>query len=633
MTTSQSGHFPPRWRRLVLAPAVLLAAAVAALPVTLAAAGPALHKHNLGDLTTTTFGAPTGNDEGRSVAVDGYGNIFVLGVTSSRFGSADVSGLDGPDDDVLLVKLSSSGRLLWRRRTGSPADDRPAGMVFVDGRLYVVGQTLGDVTAGGDGAAAADRSTSSSAFVLCYDADTARRVWARQWVPPPGGGHQSWNAVAAAASGEVWVAGHSGAGLFTVAPTGGPAAGVPPLPSGVVAVTVARLDGATGETLQGGSVAHPGGVDASAAGVVVTPDGVIAAAQTRSAVGVADGGPAVPVEDLLLVRLRLDGPLPVDAAAAVEGRPRPYPPALTQTGVRVVTTASRYFVRGAVAGPAASGLVYVVGSEFRSATSANDVSVRSYTSAGLDDGPLALVHDTSSGGGGVAGGDESATSIAVLPGGRLVVGGAVRAAERGVGSTAVTPVVWVVDPASGGLVRFTTATGAAGSGGWAEVTAVTIDADGDVVVAGYTNAGRETDVLAGVLALPANVKAHVAAGGAALPVGGGDGAALGGGLFVDGTGDGSRGGGGDGSGTARALRVAMWAVVGAAGLLGVAVLARCAIIVRRDRRYLYSGMGNGGGGGGGPAKLPGGAGLLSPRSAVADGQRGYRELYDHIDVD
>ncbi|KAK1859359.1 hypothetical protein I4F81_001956 [Pyropia yezoensis] len=640
---------PPRWRAVVAA--VLLAAATVAPPVVppfppLAAASPTLTKATPGELTVTSVGAPTGNDEGRSVAVDAYGNVYVLAVTASRYGSADVAGLDGPDTDVLLVKLSSSGRLLWRRRTGSPADDRPVGMVLTGGRLVVVGQTYGDVTGGGEGAAAAAASrTTASSFVLCYDADSSRRVWARQWVSPTTGGHHSWNAVTAGSGGEVWVAGHSGAGLYaSPADTAAAAAasgggGTTRAPT--VAVVVARLDSATGATLQAGSVAHPGGADASAVGVAVTPDGVVVAAQTRSAVGGAAGGPAVPVEDLLLVRLALDDRLSSSAGSGGGD----YPPALRSSGVRVVATASRHYVRGLVPGPPDSGLVYVVGSEHRSEVTAHDVSVRSYTTAGLEDGPLTLVHDTAAGGGraGRDGGDETATSVAVLPGGRLVVGGAVKAVGGPTGGTAVvTPAVWVVDPDTGGLVRFTTAAAAAGASGWAEVTAVAIDGDGDVIVAGYVNAGRETDVLAGLLGLPAAVKAPTAAGGGRLPGatgggsgggGGGAGAPAAGSLFVSGTdglGSGDRddlsaGGGGTSPATARAYRVAVWAAVGAAGLLGVAALASCVIKVRRDRVYAPAP--------GGLAKMPGGAGMLSPKGGRPGGRRAYRELYDRVDVD
>ncbi|GAB0491305.1 hypothetical protein MMPV_002557 [Pyropia vietnamensis] len=651
-----------RWR--VLVSAVLLAAAAVApsppLFPPLVGARPALTKTTPGELTITTVGAPTGNDEGRSVAVDAYGNVYVLAVTGSRYGSADMTGLDGPDMDVLLVKLSSSGRLLWRRRTGSPADDRPVGMVLTGGRLVVVGQTYGDVTGGGEGAAAAAGGgglgaagpSTASSFVLCYDADSAQRVWARQWVPPTTGGHHSWNAVTAGSGGEVWVVGHSSAGLYSsaadtaVAATA--AASAPPSP---VAVVVARLDGATGATLQAGSVVHPAGADASAVGVALTPDGVIVAAQTRSAVMRPADRPAVAVEDLLLVRIALDERLPSGGGGggSSDGSGE-YPPALRSSGVRVVATASRYFVRGLAAGPPGSGLVYVVGSEHRSEATAHDVSVRSYTTGRLEDGPLTLVHDTAARGGGRPGqdgGDETATSVAVLPGGRLVVGGAVKAVRSPAGGVAVvTPSVWVVDPDTGGLIRFTTAAAAAGASGWAELTAVAVDADGDVVVAGYAIAGRETDVLAGLLGLPAAVKAPTAAGGGRLPVGsggaGGSGNGAGesaaGSLFVSGTDGLGAGGGRDdsdglfegGSGgstpaTARAYRVAVWAAVGAAGLLGVAILASCALKLRRDLMYASSQ--------GGLAKLPGGAGLLSPKSARSGGRHTYRELYDRVDVD
>ncbi len=86
-----------------------------------------------------------GADQGLDIAVDGFGNAYVVGVTSST----EVSGYPGPDatangaNDAFVVKVNAAGTaLIYAGYIGGAADDAAYG-VAVDGsgNAYLVGVT------------------------------------------------------------------------------------------------------------------------------------------------------------------------------------------------------------------------------------------------------------------------------------------------------------------------------------------------------------------------------------------------------------------------------------------------------------------------------------------------------------
>lgn len=98
------------------------------------------------------------DDRGHDVTVDSSGNVFVAGFTSSNVGTAD----------AVLVKYSSAGTLLWQRAIGGGVGDSTAGHgVATDaaGNAYIVGSynTTGVYT---------------PAFIAKYDA-SGNAVWNR----------------------------------------------------------------------------------------------------------------------------------------------------------------------------------------------------------------------------------------------------------------------------------------------------------------------------------------------------------------------------------------------------------------------------------------------------------------------
>jgi len=109
-------------------------------------------------------------DDALDVAVDGPGNVYVLGDTAGGFPDQTNPG----DRDAFVRKYDSDGNELWTRQLGSPGRDRGRGVgVDGSGNLYVVGEAFGAFP----GQA---RLGLYDAFVLKYDSD-GNELWTRQF--------------------------------------------------------------------------------------------------------------------------------------------------------------------------------------------------------------------------------------------------------------------------------------------------------------------------------------------------------------------------------------------------------------------------------------------------------------------
>lgn len=141
---------------------------------------------------TRQFGTAAA-DVANAVAVDGTGNIYLVGSTLGTLaGNVSAGG-----KDLVLLKYSSSGVLVWSRQFGSFASDEAKGVaVDTGGNIYVVGSTFGslpgNVTAG-----------SEDLFLLKYDG-TGALQWTHQFGSV---GADRAFAVAVGSSGEIFVAG------------------------------------------------------------------------------------------------------------------------------------------------------------------------------------------------------------------------------------------------------------------------------------------------------------------------------------------------------------------------------------------------------------------------------------------
>jgi uncharacterized delta-60 repeat protein len=117
--------------------------------------------------------------------VDSGGNIYLEGYTNSS---------GAGDDDELLLKLDTSGNILWQKTWGTAYMDLPSGLALDNfGNVYVTGSTIGF----GPG----DEDT----FLLKYDADGSL-LWQALWY----GTNRDYAVTCACdAEGNIYVAGYT----------------------------------------------------------------------------------------------------------------------------------------------------------------------------------------------------------------------------------------------------------------------------------------------------------------------------------------------------------------------------------------------------------------------------------------
>jgi hypothetical protein len=94
-----------------------------------------------GNLIWNTFLGGSMDDEAYAVAVDGSGNVYVSGLSSASWGSP-VRAYGGGIYDAFAAKLGSSGNLIWNTFLGGSGDDEASGVaVDGNGNVYVGGQS------------------------------------------------------------------------------------------------------------------------------------------------------------------------------------------------------------------------------------------------------------------------------------------------------------------------------------------------------------------------------------------------------------------------------------------------------------------------------------------------------------
>jgi hypothetical protein len=92
-----------------------------------------------GALTWNTFLGGNGVDHGRGISVDGSGNVYVAGISGATWGSP-VRPFGSFGDDAFAAKLGSDGALKWNTFLGGDLPDHGIGIaVDGSGNVYVVG--------------------------------------------------------------------------------------------------------------------------------------------------------------------------------------------------------------------------------------------------------------------------------------------------------------------------------------------------------------------------------------------------------------------------------------------------------------------------------------------------------------
>ena len=144
------------------------------------------------ELWSVQFGT-SGNDTGAGVAVDGNGDVYIVGYTPGTLpGQANAGNYD-----AFVRKYDASGTELWTRQFGTSGTDYGNG-VAVDGsgNVYVAGETPGTLPA-------QSSAGSYDAFVRKYSSSGAE-LWTRQFGTS---GSDGCHGVAADGNGNVYVAG------------------------------------------------------------------------------------------------------------------------------------------------------------------------------------------------------------------------------------------------------------------------------------------------------------------------------------------------------------------------------------------------------------------------------------------
>ena len=125
------------------------------------------------------------SDQGVGVAVDGSGNIYMLGNTYS-FGAGA--------QDVVVVKYDSTGSIVWQKTWGGSGYDSPVGIgLDASGNVYVGGST-GSFNATG------------KTFVIKFDSG-GNLQWQKVW---GGGSYDSGYGFTADSAGNSYLVGYSG---------------------------------------------------------------------------------------------------------------------------------------------------------------------------------------------------------------------------------------------------------------------------------------------------------------------------------------------------------------------------------------------------------------------------------------
>jgi hypothetical protein len=97
---------------------------------------------NNGTLIWNTFLGGSDSDESSGIALDGNGNIYVLGKSCASWGSPK-SPFQGGYSDAFVARLNNNGVLAWNTFLGGKADDQASGIAAgAGGNVYVTGESF-----------------------------------------------------------------------------------------------------------------------------------------------------------------------------------------------------------------------------------------------------------------------------------------------------------------------------------------------------------------------------------------------------------------------------------------------------------------------------------------------------------
>jgi hypothetical protein len=144
-------------------------------------------------------------DEAHAIAVDPVGNAYITGFfdANASFGSFSLVNHSG-SDDIFVAKCSSTGTFLWARQAGGPLDDSGECIALdASTNVYVAGSFAGTTTFGSTNLTSAGTNDLPDIFLAKYDSN-GNALWVRQ---AGGAGDDEAYGIAADRTGNVSITG------------------------------------------------------------------------------------------------------------------------------------------------------------------------------------------------------------------------------------------------------------------------------------------------------------------------------------------------------------------------------------------------------------------------------------------
>ncbi len=145
-----------------------------------------------------------------NLSIDSSGNLLVTGYTAGDYAAGTGAAPSGAFD-ALLVKLNSSGTILWAKQLGSTGQNTLGASTVFDsaGNAYMSGITRGNLITGSGTSVS---TTGNDAFIAKFDSSGVFQ-WVKQYGYPAS--NSFGNALAADASGNVYFSGGSALNMAT----------------------------------------------------------------------------------------------------------------------------------------------------------------------------------------------------------------------------------------------------------------------------------------------------------------------------------------------------------------------------------------------------------------------------------
>jgi len=136
---------------------------------------------NSGNLLWTTYYGGAGDDFGQAICADLFGNVYIVGQTTSSTGMASSAAYQTSylgNTDAFFAKFSSSGNLFWGTYYGGNNEDYGYGIGADQlGNIYITGMTNSIIGIATSGAYQTSFAGNSDAFLAKFNT-TGNRLWA-----------------------------------------------------------------------------------------------------------------------------------------------------------------------------------------------------------------------------------------------------------------------------------------------------------------------------------------------------------------------------------------------------------------------------------------------------------------------